>query len=114
MVSVNMFKNYINKWREHLKKPKINIQVAFFQGMLFNALTVMLIQDWYGLEKYLEVAKEKWVNIPWWVWVPFIFAVLTWHGITLYRFEKLTTWMMIKTGGPKEDEEVSPHKLRRL
>lgn len=44
------------------------IKLDFFvRGMGFTAALFMLIQDWMGLEGYIEYLRGAWINLPWWV-----------------------------------------------
>ncbi len=28
---------------------------------------MMMIQDWYGLEGYIQHVRDHWIELPWWV-----------------------------------------------
>lgn len=46
---------------------RIKLSASFFYGLGFWAGIHMLIQDWMGLEGYIEYLREAWINLPWWV-----------------------------------------------
>lgn len=39
----------------------------FAMGAATALGVVMMIQDWYGLEVYIQHVREHWVELPWWV-----------------------------------------------
>ena len=46
----------------------------FFMGILAAFGTMMAIQDWYGLDGYVQMVRDNWIDLPW--WVGFAVAVL--------------------------------------
>lgn len=46
---------------------------ALFEGYWLGMLTMILVsllqQDFLGMEKYLDMVRHRWINLPWWPWV---------------------------------------------
>lgn len=42
---------------------------SFFRGMCVMALVHAAIQDFYGLDAYIEVIKARWTHFPTWWWI---------------------------------------------
>jgi len=40
---------------------------AFRAGIVAALSAHMAIQDWYGLEGYIQHLQTWWVDVPWWV-----------------------------------------------
>lgn len=39
----------------------------FATGVATTLGVVMMIQDWYGLEGYIQHVRDHWIDLPWWV-----------------------------------------------
>jgi hypothetical protein len=44
----------------------------FWRGAAFAVVWFAFWQDLMGMEKYIQVVRAEWINIPFWVWIPFI------------------------------------------
>ena len=55
------------------------MNVRFIMGILTALCVMMMIQDLYGLEGYINHLRNSWVEIPWWVSGVFA-ALFTWLG----------------------------------
>ena len=49
---------------------------SFFRGLALCSALHGVLQDWLGLEGYIQFCREHWVNLSWWLWVPLIIALL--------------------------------------
>lgn len=41
----------------------------FWRGYLLAMCITCSIQDWYGLDAYIQQLKANWWNVPWWLWI---------------------------------------------
>jgi hypothetical protein len=48
------------------------MRYSFLRGYFFCAFLNACVQDWWGLEKYIEHCRAGWVNLPWWFWIPLL------------------------------------------
>jgi len=48
----------------------------FFGGALFMVCLTGLIQDYMGLDRYLEYAADHWIQLPWGLWIIPLVGVL--------------------------------------
>lgn len=58
-----------------LQQFRNRLDLVFWCGFWAHALMNSLVQDWMGLERYIEMCRQHWLNIPWWVWPPLILLV---------------------------------------
>lgn len=52
-----------------------NMEASFWRGFFVHSFLSCMLQDWYGLETYIQLLRIHWVNIYWWVWVPLLMLV---------------------------------------
>lgn len=50
-------------------KPSTQLYITFICGAVFQMSIDMLVQDYMGKEKYLQMAEQHWVTIPWAIWL---------------------------------------------
>ena len=51
----------------------------FYMGALAAFSIVAAIQDWLGLEGYIQHLRDTWIDLPWWISAcTFVFAI--WLG----------------------------------
>jgi hypothetical protein len=50
---------------------------SFSLGAAAYLCTESLIQDWMGREAYIQLVRENWISLPWWLWLMLIIAVMT-------------------------------------
>lgn len=43
------------------------INRQFVMGAGTALWLVMMVQDWYGLEAYIQHLRDHWIDLPWWV-----------------------------------------------
>lgn len=53
---------------------------AFWRGFFMHMFLNCMLQDWYGLDRYINAVREGWVNIYWWAWIPAL-LLLVWSDI---------------------------------
>lgn len=58
-----------------LKQFRARLDLAFWCGFFAHAFLNCLIQDAYGLEGYKAMLDKRWLDIPWWMWVPLLLLV---------------------------------------
>lgn len=56
---------------------------SFLMGFFAHAFTSMFFQDWYGLEKYIQLARLHWMDIHWAWWLPLLFGCF--YSLARYR-----------------------------
>lgn len=39
----------------------------FCYGVFFALSGTSMMQDWYGLEGYMALLRDRWIELPWWV-----------------------------------------------
>ena len=58
---------------------------GYMIGLIMAALMSCLLQDFLGLEEYIDLCRRKWVYYPWWVWV---YCILLLCGIAFLQIRK--------------------------
>ena len=56
------------------------ISNGFWCGFIIHALIMLTVQDWLGLEDYLRVVVQNWVDIPWILWPVLAMPVFWWYS----------------------------------
>lgn len=59
--------------------PSKMLSRAFWCGFFVHICLTGFIQDWYGLNKYIHVVRDGWMNTHWIMW-----AVLAFIGGFVY------------------------------
>jgi hypothetical protein len=49
---------------------------SFWRGLALCSALHGVLQDWLGLEGYIQFCRAHWTNLSWWFWVPIIIALL--------------------------------------
>jgi len=52
-----------------------SIKYFFGLGFLCHVVLSLMIQDWHGKEKSLELMNTYWIYIPWWFWIGPLFII---------------------------------------
>ncbi len=74
---------------ETCKKLHLALNRAWWYGIMFSTGFHMLVQDWMGLEGYIEFVQENWTDMHWIVGLLIATAGLfLWTGL-LGRYEWL-------------------------
>ncbi len=63
---------------------------SFWCGFAVNTGIHMAVQDWYGLEGYIEFCREHWIDLHWLVGVTI--AVVAGY---LYMSRRLRVWTFV-------------------
>ena len=45
---------------------------GYFLGISTALLSHLLLQDYLGQDGYVDLAKNSWVDLPWWPWALFL------------------------------------------
>lgn len=61
------------------------LQWHFGLGALGMAGLIMAIQDWLGLEAYIQYCREHWINYPWWAGGTIFLLCTVYAGIRASR-----------------------------
>ena len=59
--------------RKRRKKEKRD---CFWMGMVLWMCLQGLAGDILGIERYIEMTRERWIDIPWPLWLPLIALIL--------------------------------------
>jgi hypothetical protein len=49
---------------------------SFWRGLVLCSALHGVLQDWLGLEGYIQFCRDHWVHMSWMWWVPLIIVVL--------------------------------------
>jgi len=60
---------------------------SFWCGFMTDVGIHMAVQDWYGLERYIEFCREHWIDLPWTVG-----ALIAGVAVYLYISRRLRVW----------------------
>jgi hypothetical protein len=52
---------------------------SFVRGLITMGVIISMVQDWYGLERYVAMCRRDWVVISWWAWLPLVLLLMVWQ-----------------------------------
>ena len=59
----------------------------FFSGAVTMVLLLAFVQDWMGMEAYLQFARDNWTTMsPWW-WPPLVLVTIYFGLRVKQRFD---------------------------
>jgi len=64
------------------------IKESFWLGFVFAFSFVGFIQDWLGMDQYLEYVANHWVNIHWAFWI-FLIACCIYRKNRIIKISKM-------------------------
>lgn len=41
--------------------------LGLLNGVALHMWLRMSVEDWYGLEAWIEIVRRHWISLPWWV-----------------------------------------------
>jgi len=75
------------------------VRLSFWSGFYIAIAIIGFLQAWLGLERFVELLKERWIQLPWWVW---LFLII------LNLFLTLLSWSDYKI--PWKKPSVKSHR----
>ena len=63
----------------------MRVMMGFILGIAMHATMSCLVQDWYGLELYVELCRKHWVTLHWAVWIPIVALIGCKLGIEVVK-----------------------------
>lgn len=69
--------------KEYKAKPLSKIAwKSVCVGVMMHSFVMMMIQDFYGLDDYIQMCKDHWIVIDWWLWLgPMILVAMLFQRI---------------------------------
>ena len=62
-----------------MKQAKM-LNRSFWAGFCVCALLATIVQDWFGLEAYVQMLQENWIHVHWAIWIPPLLFFVWWQS----------------------------------
>lgn len=75
--------SHLNPEKGGKENTRICLWGMFLLGMFVNMSLKYFRQDYLGLEKYVEICEQYWIEFPWIAWVVMGMVAVRWAILTV-------------------------------